>query len=314
MARTRKLRITAATAVLAALAVAAAGPAAARPTPAEKPRKPAACGAFFDDFNYYSRTDPNFTGHDWSVRTSAGGPGVGGATWAASNISFPVVDGQKSLQLRASTNGTASGTTHAQVQQNRLRFFEGTYATRFKFSDTPVSGADGDTVNQTFYTISPLDYDWEPTYSELDISEYLPNGGWGETGPTNFITSWNTYQADPFDGWRISEARRWSHAGWHTLVATVANGHVKYYIDGALAADHTTDAAGRSVYPRRPMTLNYNQWFIDLTGHSGGTSVWAQSADWVYYAKNEVLSPAAATARVNSYRSAGTTHADTINC
>ena len=284
----------------------------ARPTP--DVGKAAACGAFFDDFDYSSRTDPNFTGHDWSVRTNAGGPGVGGATWAASNVSFPVVDGQKSLELKASTNGTAGGTTHAQVQQNQLRFFEGTYATRFKFSDAPVSGADGDLVNQTFYTISPLDYDWEPTYSELDISEYLPNGGWGETGPTNFITSWNTYQADPFDGWRISEARRWSHAGWHTLVATVADGHVKYYIDGSLAADHTTDSEGRSVYPRRPMTLNYNQWFIDLTGHSGGTSTYAQAADWVYYAKNEVLTPAAATARVDSYRSSGATHADTISC
>ena len=313
MARSRKLRITTAAVVLAALTAAAAGPASALPT-ADKHRKPAACGAFFDDFNYSSRTDPNFTGHDWSVRTSAGGPGVDGATWAAGNVSFPVVDGQKSLQLRASTNGTAAGTTHAQVQQNQQRFFEGTYATRFKFSDTPASGADGDLVNQTFYTISPLDYDWDPTYSELDISEYLPNGGWGETGPVDFITSWNTYQVDPFDGWRISEARRFSHAGWHTLVVTVGGGHVKYYIDGSLAADHTDDGAGHTVYPRQGMTLNYNQWFIDLTGHAGGTSVYAQSADWVYYAKNEVLTPSAATSRVNAYRSSGTTHADTISC
>jgi hypothetical protein len=89
---------------------------------------------------------------------------------------------------------------------------------------------------------------------------------------------------------------------------------VKYYIDGTLAADHTDDGNGHSVYPRRPMTLNYNQWFIDLTGHSGGTSAYVQSADWVYYAKNEVLTPAAATDRVNSYRSSGATHADTISC
>ncbi|WBQ05407.1 glycoside hydrolase family 16 protein [Kribbella sp. CA-293567] len=311
MNRSRKLRITATAVVLAALATTGAGTAANART---SPEKLAACGAFFDDFNYSSRTDPNFTNRRWQVRTNAGGPGVGGAIWAASNVTFPTVDGQKSLQLRASTNGTPSGTTHAQVQQRDLRFFEGTYATRFKFSDTPVSGADGDRVNQTFYTISPLDYDWEPTYSELDISEYLPNGGWGETGPVNFLTSWNTYQADPFDGWRISAARRFSHAGWHTLVATVGAGHVKYYIDGALVADHTTDDAGRSVYPRRPMTLNYNQWFIDLEKHTGGTSAYVQSADWVYYAKNEVLSPATATARVNSYRSAGASHADTISC
>ncbi|GAB2560621.1 glycoside hydrolase family 16 protein [Kribbella endophytica] len=314
MARSRALRTTAAVAVLAAVAAAMGVPASARPALEQTPDKAAACGAFFDDFSYSSRTDPAFTAHDWSIRTNAGGPGVGGATWAASNISFPVVDGQQSLQLRASTNGTAGGTTHAQVQQNQQRFFEGTYATRFKFSDAPASGNDGDTINQTFYTISPLRYDWDPIYSELDISEYLPNGGWGETSATNFFTSWNTYQVDPFDGWRASTARRQSHAGWRTLVATVANGHVKYYVDGALVADHTDDGQGHTVYPRQGMTLNYNQWFIDLNGHSGGTSVWAQSADWVYYAKNEVLSPSAAADRVASYRSSGTAHADTISC
>ncbi len=225
------------------------------------------------------------------------------------------MDGQKSLQLRATTNGTAGGTTHAQVQQNRLRFFEGTYATRFKFSDTPISGNDGDTVNQTFYTISPLDYDWEPTYSELDISEYLPNGGWGETGPVELHHQLEHLPGRPVRRLaRQSTARRCSHGGWHTLVAVVAGGHVKYYIDGSLAADHTTDDAGHTVYPRRPMTLNYNQWFIDLSGHTGGTSTYVQSADWVYYAKNEVLTPVRPSPRVNSYRSAGTAHADTISC
>ncbi|MEU4196746.1 glycoside hydrolase family 16 protein [Kribbella sp. NPDC026611] len=312
MTRSRKFRAAATAAVLAALTASGAVATASAKPPAG-PAKVTACGAFFDDFNYSSRTDPNFTGHDWSVRTGAGGPGIDG-TWTAANVSFPTVDGQKSLQLKATTNGTAGGTTQAQVQQNTEPFFAGTYATRFKFSDTPAGGNDGDLVNQTFYAISPLDYDWDPTYSELDISEYLPNGGWGETGPVDFITSWNTYQEDPFDGWRISTARRWSHAGWHTLVATVGDGHVKYYIDGSLAADHIDDGDGHTVYPRRPMTLNYNEWFIDLTGHSGGTSTYVQSADWVYYAKNEVLTPSQATARVNSYRSSGTTHADTISC
>ncbi|MFB6723339.1 glycoside hydrolase family 16 protein [Kribbella sp. NPDC056345] len=310
MTRSRTIRLTAAAAVLATLAAGTATTASARP---ESVSKTTACGALFDDFNYTSRTDPNFTGHDWSVRTGAGGPGIPN-TWTAANVSFPTVDGQKSLQLRATTDGTPGGTTQAQVQQNRLRFFEGTYATRFKFSDTPVSGNDGDRVNQTFYTISPLDYDWEPTYSELDISEYLPNGGWGETGPVNFLTSWNTYQVDPFDGWRKTTVRNFSHAGWHTLVAVVAGGHVRYYIDGTLAADHTVDDEGHNVYPRRPMTLNYNQWFIDLGAHTGGTSSYVQSADWVYYAKNETLTPAQITTRVNNFRAAGTRHQDNISC
>jgi len=312
MTRSRTLRITATVVTLAALTGSGAGTAIARPAP-DRP-KVAACGALFDDFDYSSPTDPNFTGHDWSVRTNSGGPGIPGATWSADNVTFPVVDGQKALQLRAATDGTAGGTSQAQVQQNQERFFEGTYATRIKFSDSPDSGADGDHVNQTFYTISPLDYDWDPQYSELDVSEYLPNGGWGETGPVDFITSWNTYQVDPFDGWRISTARRQSHDGWHTLVATVGDGHVKYYVDGALAADHVDDGNGHTVYPRRAMTLNYNEWFIDLDGHSGGTSSYVQSADWVYYAKNEVLTPSEATSRVDAFRSAGTTHEDTISC
>ncbi|WP_233712641.1 hypothetical protein [Kribbella turkmenica] len=124
-------------------------------------------------------------------------------------------------------------------------------------------------------------------------------------GAPSTIRSWNTYKVDPFDGWRISAARRWSHAAWHMLVATVADGHVKYYID---------DGNGHTVYPRRAMTLNYNQWFIDLDVHSGGRSSYVQAADWVYYAKNEVLTPTEAVDRVNAYRSAGATHANTINC
>ncbi|WP_328989635.1 glycoside hydrolase family 16 protein [Kribbella sp. NBC_01245] len=313
MIRSHQTRFVAAAVAISAavLPVLSAG---AAPAPERKAPLAPACGALFDDFNYSSRTDPAFTGHDWSVRTNAGGPGVGGATWAASNVTFPTVDGQKVMQLRASTNGTAAGTTHSQVQQNRLRFREGTYATRFKFSDAPTTGADGDHVNQTFYAISPLDYDWEPTYSELDFSEYLPNGGWGETGPVNFVTSWNTYQADPFEGYRTSSRMPWSHNGWHYLVTTVADGHVKYYIDGTLVGDHTTDDQGRSVYPRRNMTLNYNHWLIDLEGHSGATSAYVQAADWVYYAKNETLTPAAAVARVNQFRSSGVRHSDTISC
>src|SRR5690242_17675218 len=136
MTRSRTIRFTAAAAVLATVAAGTATTATARP---DSVTKVTACGALFDDFNYSSRTDPNFTGHDWSVRTGGGGPGIEG-TWTAANVTFPTVDGQKSLQLKGTTNGSAGGTTQAQVQQNTLRFFEGTYATRFKFSDTPVSG------------------------------------------------------------------------------------------------------------------------------------------------------------------------------
>jgi hypothetical protein len=109
----------------------------------------AACGVLFDDFNYTARTDAALSQRGWSVRTAQGGPGVPGASWPADNVTFPTVDGQKVAQLRASTDGTAGGTTHAEFSQSNRRFFEGTYLARIKFQDTP-EGPDGDHINQTF--------------------------------------------------------------------------------------------------------------------------------------------------------------------
>ncbi|WP_067495777.1 carbohydrate-binding protein [Actinoplanes sp. TFC3] len=266
------------------------------------------CGALFDDFNYSSRTDAALTQRGWSIRSQAGGPGVSGASWAADNVSFPTVDGQKVAQLIAKTNGTAAGTSHAEFSQSQRRFLEGTYLARIKFADAPATGPDGDHVNQTFYTISPLAAPKDPQYSEMDFSEYLPNGGWGEAGPINYQTTWYTYVPEPWyaDNQHSQQAK--SIAGWHDVMATVADGHVKYYIDGALVGDHSG-----KVYPRQAMSIDFNQWFIDLAGRSAGaTSTWQQSIDYVYHAKKQVLTPAQASATIAAYRSAGTTHTDTV--
>ncbi|MBM2614967.1 glycosyl hydrolase [Actinoplanes sp. LDG1-06] len=268
-----------------------------------------ACGSLFDDFNYASRTDPALGQRGWSIRTASGGPGVPGAGWRADNVAFPTVDGQKVAQLTATTNGTAAGTTHAEFSQSQRRFLAGTYLARIKFSDAPVSGPDGDHVNQTFYSISPLAAPRDPNYSELDFSEYLPNGGWGEAGPINYQTSWYTYVADPWyaDNQHSQQAR--SIAGWHDVQATVGDGHVKYYIDGQLVGDHSG-----KFYPRQSMSIDFNQWFIDLAGRAAGANaVWQQSVDYVFHAKNQILSPAQASAAVASYRSSGTTHTDTVS-
>ncbi|MBU2663684.1 glycosyl hydrolase [Actinoplanes bogorensis] len=268
-----------------------------------------ACGALFDDFNYSSRTDPALTKRGWSIRTQTGGPGVPGAGWRADNVAFPTVDGQRVAQLTATTDGTAAGTTHAEFSQSQRRFLAGTYLARVKFADAPVSGPDGDHVNQTFYAISPLAAPRDPSYSELDFSEYLPNGGWGEAGPINYQTSWYTYVPEPWyaDNQHDQQAR--SIAGWHDVQATVGDGHVKYYIDGTLVGDHSG-----KFYPRQAMSIDFNQWFIDLAGRAAGApAVWQQSVDYVFHAKNQVLTPAQATAAVASYRSAGTTHTDTVS-
>lgn len=278
------------------LTVVTAGPAAA-----------ADCGVLFDDFAYSSSSDTALTSHGWVPRTYAGGPGVPGATWSANSITFPTSSGQKVLQLTASTDGTGAGTNQAELYSSQKRYLDGTYASRIKFSDVPVSGADGDHVNETFFTISPLNGDLDPTYSELDFSEYLPNGGWGETGPINYQTSWYTYRADPWYADNVHSEQRRSFDGWHDLVIQVANGHIVYFIDGVQVGDHSG-----KVYPRQTMTINWNLWFIDTAAHTGGMSTYQQQVDWVLFAKNQVLSPSQATAQAAAYRSAGNTFTDTV--
>jgi len=276
----------------------------------------ASCGAFFDDFSYGSRTDAAFTGNGWVARSEAGGPGVSGATWSADNITFPTVDGQKVAQLTSSTDGSSGGTVQSELRTAQLRFQDGTYASRIKFQDTPASGSDGDHINETYFVIGPPQrYNYDPQYSELDFSEYLPNGGWGATGPIDYETSWNGYQEDPWDPRNAHSSQNQSLDGWHTLVSQVGGGHVKYYLDGTLVGDHTVDDQTHSlpVYPRVPMTLSYNLWFIDTAGHTSGTSTYKESVDWTYYAKNTTLSPAQAVAAATAVRSSGASHQDTLD-
>jgi hypothetical protein len=281
---------------------------AAASTGTAAPTLAADCGALFDDFNYASSSDPAVASHGWIPRGTAGGPGVPGATWSPAAITFPSSGGQKVLQLSAQTDGTSGGTQQAEFYTSQKRFLDGTYASRIRFTDAPQSGPDGDHINETYFTISPLNGDLDPTYSELDFSEYLPNGGWGETGPINYQTTWYTYQNDPWYADNVHSEERQSFDGWHDLVIQVANGHVIYYIDGQLVGDHSG-----KYYPRQTMTINYNLWFIDTAAHTSGTSTYIEQVDWTYFAKSQVLSPAQATAQAATYRSAGTSFVDTVS-
>jgi hypothetical protein len=273
---------------------------------ARGPAAAAPCDALFDDFAYSSSSNPAIATRNWTVRTNSGGPGVPGAAWPASNVSFPTVDGQKMLQLAAATDGTA----HAEMLHQR-KFFEGTYAARLRFADAPASGTDGDHLVETFFTITPLDRPLDPNYGEIDF-EYLPNGGWGEQGPIFYQTTWETYQNEPWVADNIHAEQRQSFNGWHNLQFTVSGGHVRYYVDGVQVADH-----GDKYYPETPMSINFNLWFIDLAAHAGGRSVYNQQVDWLYYAGSEALTPAQVMSRVSGLRSTGTTHTDTVggsNC
>ncbi len=266
-------------------------------------------GAFFDDFAYIGSDDPSLTARGWTPRSYTGGPGMAGTTWSPAAVSFlddPDLAGNRLVQLTSSTDGTAKNTTQAELYQDR-KFYEGTYATRMRFTDAPVSGPDGDNVVETFFTITPINYPMEPDYGEIDF-EYLPNGGWGVNHNTFWLTTWETFQEDPWKAENDENSFPISFDGWHTLMVQVAGVRVKYYIDGALLAEH-----GDKYYPETPMSINFNQWFIDggLVKDTAPRK-YIEQADWVLYAGNEVLTPKQVDQRVADYRAAKTTHVDSV--
>ncbi len=253
---------------------------------------------FFDDFSYDSTDSAAFTDNGWIVRTADGWPGIPGAIWSSDSVAIvddPDEAGNRLVEMTASSDGT---TVHqAQFCQQR-KFLAGTYASRVYFTDEPVSGPDGDNIVQTFYQISPLAFDLDPDYSELDF-EYLPNGGWGTTFHTFFVTTWETFRPEP--NWladNVSGSRIVSYEGWHTLVLTVGDGEVSYYIDGELIDTHDGE-----FYPEVPMSLNYNLWFI-VGGQIESTEPreYIERVDWSFHAADVILAPEAVEAQVAAMR------------
>jgi hypothetical protein len=277
-------------------------PSGSDPDPDPDPTDPPLPGAeLFDDFSYTSSSDPRLAQRGWTVRSASGGPGVPGATWSPSAISFP--DGLLTMDSR--TDGTPGGTVHTELSTAGRKFLEGTYAARVRFTDAPTGGPDGEHVVQTFFTITPLRFDMDPDYGELDF-EYLPNGGWGEPSNILYATSWETYRGEPWEAVNVHTEERASFAGWHDLVIQVSGGRIKYYVDGRLFADH-----GGIYYPETPMWIMFNNWFIDLQSVTG-TRTYRQQVDWVYHAAGEVVSPAGVLGRVGALRSEGVSFRDTV--
>jgi hypothetical protein len=261
----------------------------------------------FDDFSYVRRAQ--LTAHGWTVRTGLGWPGVSGASWSADNISFasdPARRGNRLLRLSSSTDGTPAGTSQTQLCHQR-KYFEGTYATRVRLRDTPTAGPDGDRLVETFYAISPPGAPLDPSYSELDW-EYLPNGGWGVGSSVLFVTTWETFQLDPWIAVNAHTAAVGSLDGWHTLVMQVARGTVTYHLDGIRLARH-----GGKYYPEVPMSINYNLWFIsDGLRAAGQRRRHDEDVDWVFHQVGVVLSPAQVGARVRALRRNKVAFRDTV--
>jgi len=275
-------------------------------TPGDRPVADA--GTFFDDFSQSDLASLARTG--WTIRSQPGHPGIPGATWGGEGVSLvddPALPGNRLLRLRASTRGTSASTVQAQVCHRR-KFLGGTYAARVRFVDAPVAGGRGDLVVQTFYAVSPLRFDFDPEYSEIDW-EYLPNGGWGEPRPRLYGVSWNTVRIEPWLAFNAAWQGYGSWDGWHELVTQVGEGKVRLFVDGVERAAH----GGRNV-PVAPMAPAFSVWFSPsgLMPESPAERAYVEEIDWVYHARNRILSPREVDEAVGVARGLGLARIDTV--
>jgi hypothetical protein len=261
-------------------------------------------GILFDDFSYQSTAAMAANG--WIIRDKTGWPGVPGAVFDNSTVKIvedTAAPGNKLLEISATTDGA---TTHqTQICQAR-KFLGGTYGARVFFNDAPASGPGGDQVVETFYLISPYVKANDPNYSEVD-NEYLPNGGWGG-GQAFYVTTWATVTIQPWSADNASNSIAKSLQGWHELVIQAADQQTRFYLDGQPIATH-----GSHFYPRVPMSINFNLWFIDQAfAHRGESRTYIEDVDWVYHKAGVVMSPDQVTAAVAQLRSGGAAFTDTV--
>lgn len=268
----------------------------------------AAAALFFDDFSHADVQALQQQG-GWQLRTAVGHPGLPGARWGGiSLVDDPERPGNRLLRMRAQTDGTPAGTEQAQLCHQR-KLLVGTYAARVRFSDQPVSGADGDPIVQTFYAVAPLRHDFDPLFSEVDF-EHLPNGGWGSDKPRLYAISWQTVRIDPWLAYNASHEEMGALNGWQELLIQVEPARVRHWLNGRLIHE----SAGRNV-PVQPMAVQFNLWFSPggLLPPSSEPRVWVQDLDWVLHVPDRSLDPAAVREQVARLRAAGVQQQDGIS-
>jgi hypothetical protein len=98
------------------------------------------------------------------------------------------------------------------------------------------------------------------------------------------------------------------YAGWHTLVVDDADGlNTDFYVDGALVASFST------YYPSALMAIDFNQRFPTGSLVTSSTPrAWVEPIDWVYHAKDTLLTTAQVEANVAAYRSQGVAPFNTV--
>ena len=268
-------------------------------------------GLFFEDFHTSQLAE--LTAHGWTVRSAQGHPGIAGAQWGPDSVGLVAASDPKApatkhwLRLQARTDGRAEHTVQAQICHQR-KFFEGTTAARVRLSDAPVQGADGDVVVQAFYLVSPLRFDFDPEFSEVDW-EYLPNGGWGDDRTRLYGITWQTARLEPWSAYNQAHQEFRSLNGWHTLIVQVQGGRTRHILDGVTLAEH----GGRN-YPVVPMALNFNQWFSPggLLPVSDQARIYTLDVDWVFHVQGKVLGPEDVAQQVQALRSAQVPFVDTV--
>lgn len=120
--------------------------------------------------------------------------------------------------------------------------------------------------------------------------------------------TWQTVRIEPWSAHNQAHERFGELGGWHVLVMQAGAGRTRFYLDGELLAEH----GGRN-YPVVPMSINFNLWFSPGGLLPVGTTrVYEQDVDWVFHARNRVLSPAEVLAAVQALRQAGAARIDSV--
>jgi hypothetical protein len=267
----------------------------------------------FDDFSYTNADDPALSSfNQWSVVNGTNGP-PSGANYLKSNVTF-TIDGL--MQLRCANSGTVASATHARLESKELVYFEGTYAARVYFDDTPHDFQDP--VIQTFYAISPSSGGQNPaTYAEVDF-EYLPWDSWNGLYNNNYehamwMSSYESARVLPSGLDNDHEFIKQPIGGaWHTLLFRFTDGkHVEYFMDGALKATLSTRASdGVSVYPDYNMLVSFANWgYPPIEGTSFGSATTTRSStmqvDWFVYVADESKTSAEIETMVETFRDGG---------
>jgi len=250
----------------------------------------------WDDFNYTGFNDKAAADFGWRFRNGLGWPSQYGV-WSEKQVTFQIDSANADNRFMRFTNYTngvkGDSTVQCQASKQPAVCKFGTYASRVRFRSTASTGPNvlSDKLTQTFYMIVGIEGTYvEPflpdslkkyhsriePHSEMDF-EYLPHGGWNfpDSPPTLTNTSWAPEM--------LNKGNPGDYAGWHVLILVMDSLKATYYCDGKVLFTHTGHI------PELEMSLNYNQWFIEL-GTPGSLRTYVEDIDWVLYAKNKYLS------------------------